>query len=182
MVAELVVVEGRAPERWDRAEIAQVLSSMSGVFDGQEPVDELAHALQCATLAVKAGAGADLVAAALLHDVARAPTVAAQYPGLPHERAGARWLADRGQPKAAWLVEAHVPAKVWLVRNDPAYRQGLSEESKLSLERQAGADVAAWSGHPWWPEAVQVRRWDDGAKIPGARTLSIEELLSTIGL
>lgn len=153
---------------------------MEGVVDGLEEVDELSHAMQCATLAIKAGAEPELAAAALLHDVARAPSVRSAYPGWSHERAGAAWAGARGYPRVAWLIAAHVPAKLWLVDNDHTYRQSLSEESLLSLQHQNGADVATWSAHSWWPEAVQLRRWDDGAKIPGAAVLSWPEVFSAM--
>ncbi|NWG75838.1 MAG: HD domain-containing protein, partial [Rubrivivax sp.] len=48
-------------------------------YDG-EPVSHLEHALQCAALAARAGAGDALVAAALLHDIGH---LASGLPGTP---------------------------------------------------------------------------------------------------
>ena len=158
---------------------------MKGFFDEEEEVDEFGHALQCATHALGNAAGPDLIAAALLHDVGRAPAVCRPYPATPHERAGALWLGPRASAKVAWLVEAHVPAKVFLVSSDPAYLERLSSASVTSLGYQRNgveeADLAPWASHKWWPEALQLRRWDDAAKVPGAGTASVEEILRELG-
>jgi predicted HD phosphohydrolase len=50
--------------------------SMAGLTYDGDAVDQLEHALQCASLARCAGAARELVVAALLHDIARAPAVA----------------------------------------------------------------------------------------------------------
>jgi predicted HD phosphohydrolase len=167
----------------DPTELREVLSSMKGLFDGEEGVDELDHALQCATNALAGGAGLELVAAALLHDVGRAPAVEASYPATSHQRAGALWLGPRGSKKVAWLVEAHVPAKVFLVGSDPTYFEALSPVSVASLGRQRVDDgeLAPWVSHQWWPEALQLRLWDDAAKVPGAVTATVEQVLVELG-
>ena len=156
---------------------------MQGFFDGEEAVDELDHALQCATHAMRAGAGPELLAAAFLHDVGRAPAVSGSYAGTPHERAGALWLGPRATKKVAWLVEAHVPAKVFLVSSDAAYLESLSPASVSSLEyqRTGETDLTPWASHRWWPEALQLRRWDDAAKVPGTVTATVDEVLSALG-
>ncbi len=173
------------PAAWagDVGELRQVLAGMRGFFDGEEGVDELDHALQCATHALAAGAPPDVVAAALLHDVGRAPAVSGGYPGAPHEQAGARWLGGRASEKVAWLVSAHVAAKVFLVNSDPVYFNGLSAASVSSLvnQRDRETDLVPWTSHRWWPEAVQLRRWDDAAKVPGATTVSVDVVLREVG-
>lgn len=151
------------------------LASLRGVFDDGEPVDELDHALQAADLAQRAGADGELVLAALLHDIGRAPSVAAGAPNAPHELAAARWLAPRLGKRVAWLAGAHVAAKRFLVATDPAYAAALSATSIRSLDAQGGAALdAALVGHPWWSDALTLRRFDDAAKVPGARTPSLE--------
>lgn len=174
----MVVNAPTGAKKWDKGELIEVLVSLKGFFDGEEAVDELDHALQCAALAMADGAAPHLVAAALLHDVGRSSSVQAEHPGLPHEQAGAAWLRARGHEDVAWLVEAHVPAKVWLVAHDATYGQGLSPESKASLERQQGADLGAWEPDSRWPDAVRLRRWDDQAKVPGAPTPRIPQVLA----
>jgi predicted HD phosphohydrolase len=156
---------------------------MQGFFDGEEAVDEFDHALQCASHALRGGAGPELIAAAFLHDVGRAPAVSGSYTATPHERAGALWLGPRASKKVAWLVEAHVPAKVFLVSSDPGYLGTLSPASVSSLGFQSTdeADLTPWASHRWWPEALQLRRWDDAAKVPGANTATVDEVLSALG-
>jgi predicted HD phosphohydrolase len=156
-------------------EILEACRSMAGLpYDG-EPVDQLEHALQCASLARSAGAGPELVVAALLHDIARAPAVA----GIPydgprehHGEAAARWLEPRVGPRIAWLAEAHVPAKRYLVATDPGYRARLSSVSARTLSAQGGPmsedEIAAFRSVPGWREAVELRLFDDRAKVPGA--------------
>jgi predicted HD phosphohydrolase len=82
-------------------------------------------------------------------------------------------------------VEAHVPAKVFLVSCDPEYLERLSSASVTSLGYQRNgveeADLPPWDAHEWWPEALQLRRWDDSAKVPGAVTASVEEILRELG-
>lgn len=165
------------------AELRQVVAALAGIVDGDEPVDELAHALQCATHAIAAKTSPELVAAALLHDVGRSPSVCAMFPGLPHEKAGARWLEPRTSEKVAWLVAAHVPAKVFLVATDPAYFATLSAESVHSYGNQSIDQEALeqWVAHPWWPDALRLRRWDDAAKVPGAHVVSIGQVLAQLG-
>ena len=164
-------------------ELRRVLSSLAGVVDGDEPIDEFSHAIQCASLALRAGARPELLAAALFHDVGRAEAVRADCPKLPHETAGARWLEPRLGERVAWLVAAHVPAKVYLVSADESYFHGLSRASVASLARQRDREpnLEQMALHPWWPDALRLRRWDDAAKVPGAPTASIDELLAYVG-
>jgi predicted HD phosphohydrolase len=166
------------------AELRGVLVSLEGVVDGDERVDELAHALQCASLAMAAGAGPELVAAALFHDVGRAQAVQEAFPGLPHETAGARWVLPRTSEKVAWLVRAHVPAKLYLVESEPSYLAGLSSESLSSLRLQRRFGYSCYIDelvvHRWWPEAVLLRRWDDLAKVPGAATRELGTVLAEV--
>ena len=171
--------------RSDEDELRQAVASLAGVVDGDEPVDELAHALQCATNALSAGASPELVAAALLHDIGRTLQARAAFPGLPHEIAGFRWVAPRTSVKVAWLVGAHVPAKVYLVEHDPGYFSTLSEESVHSLrhqrnERSHHPPLEELAAHPWWPEALDLRRWDDAAKVPGAEVASLDEIFDRL--
>jgi predicted HD phosphohydrolase len=136
-----------------------------------EAIDQRAHALQAAGLANAAGADDEVVAAALLHDIARAPEIHRVFPG-PHAQAGALWCRQRFSSRVAAMVGGHVAAKRWLVTTDAAYASGLTPASVLSLSRQGGplspAEVTAFDGQPWADEIIAVRRWDDRAKVPGA--------------
>ena len=91
----------------------------------------MAHALQCAAFAIEAGADVEVVAAAALHDIGRAPTVQDAYPDVPHEEAAARWCAQYLPPRVAWLVGAHVEAKRYLVSTDASYAALLSPTSSM---------------------------------------------------
>lgn len=165
-----------------RARLRADLLSVAELPYGGEAVDQLAHALQCATLAATAAATARAVAAALLHDIGRAPAVAAELPGAPHERAGAAYCTRLLGHDVGWIVGAHVLAKRALVALDPDYAQRLSPVSVRSLAAQGGpADAAAttrFRAHPLAEEAMRVRRWDDEAKVPGAPTESLDDLLN----
>ena len=141
-----------------------------------EAVTETEHALQSAHLAAQAGAGPELVAAALLHDVGHllhglGEDVAERGIDGRHEAAGADWLARHFGPAVVDPVRLHVAAKRYLCAVEPDYAAGLSDSSRLSLRLQGGpmtADqVAAFEREPHSRQAVAVRRWDDGAKVPG---------------
>jgi predicted HD phosphohydrolase len=156
-------------------EIIAACQSMAGSPYDDEPVDQLEHALQCASLARDSGGDRDFVIAALLHDIARAPAVA----GIPfdgprehHGEIAARWLTPRVGAQIAWLAEQHVPAKRYLVATDVNYHAQLTEVSARTLLAQGGPmsdeEVAAFRRAPDWRRAVQLRDLDDRAKVPGA--------------
>ena len=154
-------------------EILAACRSMAGLpYDG-EPVDQLQHALQTAALARDENADDELLVAALLHDIARAPAVAGIMRDAPdhhHGELGSAWLTPRVGPEVAWLAEQHVAAKRYLVAVDHEYRAALSPTSLETLADQGGAmdaaEVAEVERCPAWSRAVRLRRWDDLAKDP----------------
>lgn len=149
-----------------------LLRSLRGVWD-EEAVDELDHALQSAARAIDDGADDELVLAAALHDLAHSPRFDAPR---AHDRFARDWLTPRFGPRVGWLAGAHVAAKRYLAATDPSYT--LSETSEISLHAQGGAGVdAALTAHPWWPDALRLRRYDDAAKVPGARAATIDDVL-----
>jgi predicted HD phosphohydrolase len=168
-------------------EIVAACESMAGLpYDG-EPVDQLQHALQCAALAVADGAERDLVVAALLHDIARAPAVAGvAYDGERehHGETGSRWLTPRVGPRIAWLAERHVAAKRYLVAAEPEYAAALSEVSARTLKAQGGpmsvAELTEFQSHPDWALAIQLRRYDDAAKVVGAEVPGLDAYLGVL--
>lgn len=165
-------------------ELLTILKTGEGVSYDGEAVDELAHALQCAALAIHAGADDELVAAALLHDVGRAPAVRERIPGTAHERLGAEFCRPLLGERVAWLVGAHVSAKRYLVSVEPGYAGQLSPASLRSLVSQGGRfmarEVENFQAHPWWSDAVRLRRWDDQAKMSGAATPTLVELAALV--
>jgi predicted HD phosphohydrolase len=76
-------------------ELAELIEGLAGLPYGGEAVDQRRHALQCAGHAVAAGSDDELVLATALHDIGRAEPVRAEFPGLPHEQAGAAFARDR---------------------------------------------------------------------------------------
>jgi len=153
---------------------------------GKERVTELAHALQCAELAAGAGSDEEMVLACLLHDVGRyavaqaevsdtlEESVARAAKARGHHEAGADLIAPYVPERVAFLVRAHADAKRYLCAADPGYYDTLSKGSKHTLALQGGimtADEAvSVATHPWWPDALRLRRWDDEAKIAGKTT------------
>ena len=160
--------------------LMDILATSAGSFDADEPVDNLAHALQCAGLALADGADDELVVAALFHDIGYHARLKRRWPDLPHEEAGARFAAEVFGERVAWLIAQHVPAKRYLVATDPEYSKSLSPASRRSLKKQGGPmtakEVAAFESQPWAADAARLRRWDDRAKMVDAPAPSLEDL------
>lgn len=171
---------------------------------GGEPVSELAHSLQCAELAAAAEAPEDLVLACLLHDVGRFAVgqelvrdrpLSADSPegSVPigdrargHHEVGADLIAPYVSPRVAWLVRMHADAKRYLCTTEPGYHAALSPASQHTLTLQGGLmtadEIARHAAHPWLADALQLRRWDDQAKVVGQVTRPLaawEPLLRT---
>jgi phosphonate degradation associated HDIG domain protein len=148
-----------------------------------EPVSQTEHALQTAWAAEQAGAGDDLVAAALLHDVGHLLHDLGEDCALAgiddaHEERGARWLLAHFGPGVAEPVRLHVAAKRFLCATDPTYADRLSEASLRSLQLQGGPftpeEAAQFRMHPHAEAAVMLRRLDEAAKVPGRGTPDLE--------
>jgi predicted HD phosphohydrolase len=159
-------------------EVGQLLRSLRGVWD-EDAVDELDHALQAAARARDDGADDELVLAAALHDLAHSPEFGEIAPHQ-HDRTAREWLTPRFGERVGWLAGAHVAAKRYLAATDPHYANSLSDVSVDSLHHQGGAHVdPAFVDHPWWPDALRLRRYDDAAKDPRGVRASIDEVLRT---
>lgn len=146
-----------------------------------EPVTQLEHALQCAQLAEQAGADEETVAAAFLHDIGHLlpPELAGGYMDgygtVDHEKLGADYLRKLGfSEKVAQLIEHHVNAKRYLVFKNPDYFARLSEASLRTLEFQGGPmtahEATNFEANPYVKGILQMRTWDEQAKIPGLST------------
>jgi predicted HD phosphohydrolase len=157
-------------------DVGLLLRSLRGIWD-EDAVDELDHALQTAARARDDGADDELVLAAALHDLAHSPKfgeIAPQH----HDRIAREWLTPRFGERVGWLAGAHVAAKRYLVAIDPDYATTLSDVSVDSLHYQGGAHVdTAFVDHPWWRDALRLRRYDDAAKDPRGDKASIDEVL-----
>lgn len=137
------------------------------------------HMLQGARQAEEEDAGDALVAAALLHDIGHFTSEFGEESfarGIDnhHDEAGARVLEGFFPPVVIACVRLHVAAKRYLCATDAGYFSTLSPASVQTLAVQGGpmnaAEVAAFECDPFHAEAVRVRRWDEGAKIPGGVT------------
>jgi gamma-butyrobetaine dioxygenase len=149
-----------------------------------EQVTETEHALQAAYLAEQAGASNELIAGALLHDIGHllhglGEDVAQHGIDGKHEDVGSAWL-QRWFPVAVLdCVRLHVDAKRYLTATEPGYLADLSEASRQSLALQGGPftpeEVLAFEARePNYLAALQVRRWDDEAKVVGLQVPPVE--------
>ena len=142
-----------------------------------ETVTELEHALQTAALARVEGATPELIAASLLHDVGHlvvddvTPNGADRLEDRRHEAAGENFLSQWFGPEVTSPVARHVAAKRYLCAVDAGYLSELSPASVRSLHLQGGpmtqAEIAEFERDVHHRAAVQLRRWDDRAKVQG---------------
>ncbi len=127
-------------------EVRQLVDGLASLPYGAEPIDQRAHALQCALHAVGAGADDDLVLAPLLHDAGRAVRLE-----LDHERGGQALGRRPLGERVGWLIGSHAQAKRYLVAVEPDYAGVLSPTSIDSLRLQGGpmtvAEAARFAAH-----------------------------------
>lgn len=149
-----------------------------------EQVTMVEHMLQGAWLAEQEGAADELVAAALLHDIGHYTSEFGTYSpddkqDKHHDEAGAEMLTPFFPPLITECVRQHVAAKRYLCATDPGYFDKLSPASVHTLSLQGGPmneeEIAAFEANPYYREAVQVRIWDDGGKIPGVKTRTFSD-------
>jgi gamma-butyrobetaine dioxygenase len=148
-----------------------------------EPVTLREHMLQSAAAAEAEGAGDELVAAALLHDIGHLlhdgpENAAEQGIDTAHEEVGFHFLEEHFPRSVVDPVRLHVAAKRYLCTVDPGYLDELSPASRLSLDLQGGPmsadEKAGFESLPHWREACRLRRWDDLAKEPDAELPPLE--------
>jgi [1-hydroxy-2-(trimethylamino)ethyl]phosphonate dioxygenase len=156
---------------------------------GAEAVTQLEHALQAAALARAEEADAELVAAALLHDLGHllhALPDDAPERGIDdhHENSAAHRLGLLFPPAVTEPIRLHVAAKRYLCAVDATYREKLSGPSIVSLGLQGGpmspAEVAEFERQPSFRPAVRLRRWEDEAKVPGRPTPTLAEFAADL--
>lgn len=152
---------------------------------GSEQVSQLQHALQCALLAKRQGAGSTMIAAALLHDLGHIidqqamPESDQENLDDAHEQRAYEWIKAHFGKAVADPVRLHVAAKRYLCTVEPEYLAKLSPASLKSFHDQGGlmsqSQIDDFRDEPFAFEAVELRRWDDLAKDPHMQTPSIEE-------
>ena len=163
----------------DSAEaVASALVELYGRRGGDrydEVITQTEHALQCGALAIAAGADDATVVAAFLHDIGHLLASGMDRDrDLHHEDVGSRFLSAWFGPEVTEPIRLHVAAKRFLCATSPEYHDGLSAASVASLVLQGGPmspeEAAEFEANPAATTAVDVRRWDDEAKIQDAPT------------
>ncbi|HRI61354.1 MAG TPA: hypothetical protein PK228_16555 [Saprospiraceae bacterium] len=144
-----------------------------------EPVSQLEHAVQTAALAQRGHPNdPDFILAAFLHDFGHLCGAADGSDDMDgygirrHELVGARVLERLGfSKKITRLVAGHVQAKRYLVSTDPIYYEGLSEASKITLEKQGGLltpeELQEFEQDTLFDLHIALRRLDEQAKETG---------------
>jgi len=155
-------------------DILELYRSRGETQYGGEAVTQLEHALQCAHLAEQEDADTELVAAALLHDLGHLLAGNSDDVDEVHQYLALPLLRPLFGDEVADPVKLHVDAKRYLCRAEAGYWDSLSPVSKRSLELQGGvfdeAAAAEFIARPHARAAVQLRRYDDLAKVPQRRT------------
>jgi phosphonate degradation associated HDIG domain protein len=171
--------------------IRRLFRERGGSQYGGEAVSQLEHALQAAQSAETEGAQPSLIAAALLHDVGhllhKLPDDAPDD-GIDdrHEALAASWLSKRFGSAVVEPVRLHVTAKRYLCSVDAEYARQLSPPSQLSLKLQGGPmtpeEARQFEAHPFFDDAVRLRRWDEAAKVVGLPTPDLEHYARIVEL
>jgi hypothetical protein len=146
---------------------------------GLASVNQRAHALQAALLAEQTGCDPALITAALLHDIGHMVHDLGDNPaeqGIDdrHEELGHAFLTQYFGPEVTEPVRLHVAAKRYLCATEADYFARLTQDSVRSLELQGGPmtkeEAAAFAAIPQAAAAVQLRRFDEGAKVKNLPT------------
>lgn len=158
-----------------------------GVQKYDEAISQMEHAVQCAALARDAGAGDDLVIAALLHDIGHLLALEVQSGAVNieiddrHESTGTRYLAKIFGAGVTAPIALHVAAKRYLCAVEPTYFATLSAGSVRSLELQGGPmspdEAIHFEGLAGFEAAVALRRWDEQGKIRDLQVSSFDSYL-----
>ena len=156
-----------------------------------DAITQYEHMVQTAACAEADGAGEELIAAALLHDIGHfqndLPYRFAEGIDNCHEEAAAKFLSPYFPAAVTEPIRLHVAAKRYLVAVDNGYLDRLSEASVETLRAQGGpmnqSEIDSFESNPFYREAVKVRRYDDDGKVAGLTINSLEHyrpLLETL--
>jgi len=153
---------------------------------GLASINQRAHALQAALLAEQSNCPSALVTAALLHDIGHmvhdlGEDPAAQGVDDRHEAVGHDFLSRYFGPEVTEPVRLHVAAKRYLCATEADYFGRLSADSIRSLSLQGGPmsehEVTAFNALAHAPAAVQLRRFDEAAKVKDLPTPPVAHFL-----
>ena len=146
-----------------------------------EQVTTSEHMLQGALLAEEANAPDGLIAGIHLHDIGHYIhefSHAAFVQGIDdyHDKVGAALLAPFFPTMVTACVGFHVAAKRYLCATESDYFDRLSPASVHTLRLQGGPmsepAIAKVANNPELGFLLQVRIWDEEAKVPGKNTRS----------
>jgi phosphonate degradation associated HDIG domain protein len=156
---------------------------------GESDVTQLEHAIQCATLAEREGAGSALVAASLLHDFGHLVNpddraAAARGEDGEHEIVAADYLSRWFGDGVTLPIRLHVAAKRYLTAVEPDYAATLSRASVLSLAAQGGpfsaSEARRFAAMTGAADAIRLRRWDERAKEKDAAIPDLDHFRSCL--
>jgi len=166
--------------------LAALLTERGNGRYGLADVLQVQHALQAALLAERDGHQPALITAALLHDIGHLVHDLGENPAANgvddrHEEVGHAYLSRMFGPEVSEPVRLHVAAKRYLCAAEPDYFARLSPDSVLSLSLQGGPmsddEQAAILDNPHAQAAIQLRRYDEGAKVKGLQTPPVAHFL-----
>ena len=169
--------------------IIERLYTAHGALVYGEQVNQIQHALQCASLAQQSGSTDAMVAAAMLHDIGHmlhgdAATALDTGEDDRHESLGADWLARWFDDDVENPIALHVQAKRYLCAREPGYLEGLSRVSTRTLQLQGGpmdaGQAAAFERIPHAQDAIALRRWDDMGKKAAHETAPLAHFMTVI--
>lgn len=173
-----------------------ILSDIQTLLEGKAEgryglsfINQQQHALQAAWLAEREGHDDAMVTAALLHDIGHLVHKLGDNPAAAgvddqHEELGNAWLIRHFGPEVTEPVRLHVAAKRYLCAVEADYFAKLSPDSVRSLALQGGPmsaeEVAAFEALPHSAEAVQLRRYDEQAKVKGLETPPVAHFMAAV--
>lgn len=171
------------------SDIQRLLEHKANGAYGLSGVNQQQHALQAAWLAEREGHPEALVVAALLHDIGHMVHHLGENPAARgiddrHEEVGQEFLSAHFGPEVTEPVRLHVAAKRYLCAKEADYFAKLAPDSVRSLELQGGPmsaeEVAAFEALPQYAEAVQLRRYDEQAKVKGLETPPVAHFMPAV--
>ena len=152
---------------------------------GGEAVTQLEHALQCATLAETGNQSQEMIVACLLHDIGHLLDKSSdREKNDNHESRAIPLLQQFFSAAVTEPIRLHVRAKQYLCAVDAGYWETLSPQSRHTLQLQGGIfnkiEAEKFINQPFAQQAVQLRQWDDRAKVVGFSTPDLDHFVPIV--